>query len=192
VLTRKNVVLLFFYLLAACGPNSNSVSLVQGDIAIDVLISQSYNVNTHDLSGTVVSLKDNASTILFDYSRGVEPGLTSWQYVKVRSQSNYPINYQIEFLLTAPLNGDVFFFKVKELNQDNQSTTLINTTNQQYASNTILATRSFDLFSRGSFDIFFIELIINPNLGNTFNLENPNLEFAFSILFVGEYNSASS
>jgi hypothetical protein len=188
---RKNGLLLFFLLLAACAPGSNTVSLVQGDIAIDVLIAQSYNSNAHDLAGTVISLKDNASTILFDFSRGVEPGLTLWQYVKVRSQSNYQINYQIEFLLTAPLNGDVFFFKVNELNQGNQARNLINTTNQQYASETILATESFDLVSRGSFDIFFLELVINPNLGNTFNLENPNLEFAFSILFVGEYDSVS-
>lgn len=188
---KKSLSILTFLLLAACDPGSNSVSLVQGDIAIDVLIAQSYNSNDHDLAGTVISLKDNASTILFDFSRGVEPGLTLWQYVKVRSQSNYEIKYQIEFLLTAPLNGDVFFFKVNELNQGNQSTTIINTTNQQYASDTVLETQTFNLITRGTFDIFYLELIINPNLGNTFNLEDPNLEFAFSILVAGEYNSAS-
>lgn len=178
--------------LVSCGDTSSSLSLVQGDIAIDVLVSKSYNAAGHDLTGTVISLKDNPSYALFDLTNGIEPGLSVSQYIKIRSQSNYAIDYNAQLLLTNSLNGEVFFFRLIRLLPQNNESLIVDTTNIQYPENTTLSTPNFILASRGNFDIFHLSLTINPNLGNDYNLENPNITFAFSLLFNGQYLSESN
>jgi hypothetical protein len=178
-------------LVAACDGGasiggSSTPSLVEGDIEIDVLLSNAYSTNNHDLTGSVLSLKDNPSLPIMTLDATVEPGFQLLKYLKIRNEGNYPIQYQASLTLNEPLDGEIFYLSLIELQPNNQRQPLFDTNNTIFSKDHQFITPSYILSTRSEFDIYELNLTINPSLDNEFNWDDGRHKLAFSLLVTGQ------
>jgi hypothetical protein len=173
-------------LLAACGGEVGLSSLVEGDVAINLLISNTYNTATQDLSSPVFSLNDNPDLLIFDVPTDLEPGFTLSKYIKVRNEGNVGINYGGTLTLNAPLLGQVFWFSMKDMDPS-VTTSIFDTKDQSFVQGHQFVLPSRPLVTRNDFDIFHLQLIVNPGLSNEFNVEGEIYQLDFNMSFTANY-----
>jgi hypothetical protein len=173
-------------LLAACGGEVGLSSLVEGDVAINLLISNTYNTATQDLSSPVFSLNDNPDLLIFDVPTDLEPGFTLSKYIKVRNEGNVGINYGGTLTLNAPLLGQVFWFSMKDMDPS-VTTSIFDTKDQSFVQGHQFVLPSRPLVTRNEFDIFHLQLIVNPGLSNEFNVEGEMYQLDFNMSFTANY-----
>ena len=85
------------------------------------------------------------------------------------------------------MNGSIFFFQLIKLDADNLSNVIFDTTGINFSINHKFLTPSAQLLNRGQFDIYQLQLEINPEIGNEFNQENLTNILSYSVLFSGEF-----
>lgn len=183
---------LFAVLVSSCDPTGGPISLVEGDIQIDVLISDNYNPNTHDLVSPQLSLKDNPDLLLFLENLIVEPGFTESKYIKIRNEGNYPISYQISLTLNEVLLGEVFRFSIFQRFEAAEPLLVFQTEPLEYAKDTVFSSSVLNLLQPTQFHIFELNLMVPTVINNNFNLDEMNIKFDFSILFSGSNTSSTT
>ena len=179
--------LLSVLVLASCGDTFNSVSLVEGDVALNLLISDTLNPKTGDLGTPVFSLNDNPDLLIFDLPRQLEPGFQLSKYIKIRNEGNVAITYSGIALLNKPLEGEVFWFRMNEVISASEQVALFDTTSLALPEGHQFELPLRTLATRNEFDIYHLELIINPGLPNTFNVEGGVYELSFNLSYTANY-----